>query len=165
MSLSSINRTLPRGFSLIEVLVALLILSFGVLGVAKMQLVGLRGTNDAYLQGQASLLVNSMAERIRANPYGLSEGAYLNLGYANLTCLSEKASCSDDMDGAAIDCTPAEMAQHDAVEWVCDVKTLIPGAIPGVTDSGGATLIQIGWSQLNIEGDEESKHVSIAVFN
>jgi len=56
-----------RGFSLIEVLVALLVLSIGLLGIASMQLVALRSTRSAYLNSVATIQVNAMLERLRAS--------------------------------------------------------------------------------------------------
>ena len=56
------------GFSMIELLVAMLIFSLGLLGMASLQVTGLRMTRDAELMGRASLYANSMADHIRANP-------------------------------------------------------------------------------------------------
>jgi len=57
-----------HGFSMIELLVAMLIFSIGLLGIASLQVTGMRMTRDAELMGRASLYVSSMAEKIRANP-------------------------------------------------------------------------------------------------
>lgn len=57
-----------QGFTLIEVLVTLAILSVGLLGLAALQIQGLRGTHDALLQTQAGVLTVAMAERLRAEP-------------------------------------------------------------------------------------------------
>jgi type IV pilus assembly protein PilV len=56
-----------HGFSMIELLVAMLIFSIGLLGIASLQVAGMRMTRDAELMGRASLYVSSMAEKIRAN--------------------------------------------------------------------------------------------------
>ncbi len=64
------------GFSLLEVLVALLILSVGLLGLAGLQVLGLRHTGNAYFRTQATLLANEMVERIHANPLGAVRGEY-----------------------------------------------------------------------------------------
>jgi len=57
-----------HGFSMIELLVAMLIFSLGLLGIVSLQVTGMRMTRDADLMGRASLYVSSMAEKIRANP-------------------------------------------------------------------------------------------------
>jgi len=67
----SLKNTLANkhyGFSMIELLVAMLIFSIGLLGIASLQVTGMRMTRDAELMGRASLYVGSMAEKIRANP-------------------------------------------------------------------------------------------------
>ena len=56
-----------QGFSLIEVLVAVLILSLGLLGVASLQIVSLRSTQDAYYRSIATVQLTAMIERLRAN--------------------------------------------------------------------------------------------------
>jgi len=59
------------GFSMIELLVAMLIFSIGLLGIVSLQVTGLRMTRDAELMGRASLYVSSIAEKIRASPSAL----------------------------------------------------------------------------------------------
>lgn len=69
--LTAASRSLPlsiRGASLIEALVALLVLCLGVLGVAGMQLTALRQTEAAAHAAQASLILLDASERVRANP-------------------------------------------------------------------------------------------------
>lgn len=58
---------MPQGFSLIEVLITLFILSLGLLGIAGLELTALRNTQDIYLQSVASTQLTAMAERLRAN--------------------------------------------------------------------------------------------------
>ena len=56
------------GFSLIEVLLALFILSVGLLGIAQMQLSSLHHTEEAYRQSIATIQLSSLSERLQANP-------------------------------------------------------------------------------------------------
>jgi type IV pilus assembly protein PilV len=62
-----------QGFSMIELLVAMLIFSIGLLGLASLQVTGLRMTRDAELMGRANLLASTMAEKIRAQPSALTD--------------------------------------------------------------------------------------------
>ena len=55
------------GFTLIEVLVALLIVALGMLGNAMLQLQGMRNSNDAYLRSQISMIASEIADKVRAN--------------------------------------------------------------------------------------------------
>lgn len=68
------NRT--RGFSLLEMLVALLILSFGLLGIAGLQATSLRNNTAAYMRTQANFLAYDMVDRMRANRDAAVAGSY-----------------------------------------------------------------------------------------
>ncbi len=57
-----------RGYSLIEVLIAMLILSFGILAITGLQLNALRSSYTAYLQSVAAVQLANMLDRLRANP-------------------------------------------------------------------------------------------------
>ncbi len=63
-----------KGFSLLEVLIALLILSVGLLGVVGMQLSGIKYTDEAYFHSLATTQLSSMMERLRANHSSESRG-------------------------------------------------------------------------------------------
>src|SRR5215510_11075504 len=60
-------RSLQRGLSMIEVLVAIVIISLGLLGMAGLQASGLRTSQSAFYRAQAAQFANDMAERMRAN--------------------------------------------------------------------------------------------------
>lgn len=68
ISHSSLAAARASGFTLIEVLVTLLVLSIGLLGLASLQLQGLSGTHAALLHTQAGVLAVDMAERLLAGP-------------------------------------------------------------------------------------------------
>ncbi len=69
------------GFSLIEVLVALVITAIGLLGLASLQLVSLRTQHNAFMRGQATQLNHDIIERMRGNCPAALAGAY-TLAYA-----------------------------------------------------------------------------------
>ena len=56
-----------HGFTLIEVLITLIIVSLGLLGLAGLQATGLRHNTSSYLRSQATFLAYDMADRVRAN--------------------------------------------------------------------------------------------------
>jgi type IV pilus assembly protein PilV len=95
-----------RGFSLIEVLVALVILSVGILGLAGLQFTALRGNQDAYVSTVATLQLIDAADRLRANPKGVSDGEYDSLN-------------EDTADPGCIEagCSPANLAAYDYWVW------------------------------------------------
>lgn len=113
-----------HGFTLLEVLIAVVILSIGLLGVAGLQAFGLRNNQDAYVRSQAAILAMDIAERMRANRAGVLAGAY-DLGAA-----AQNANCNN----AAVGCTPAELAGHDLYQWRKALLAALP--TPNPTDAG-----------------------------
>ncbi len=65
-----------RGFTLIEVLVAIVILSVGLLGLAGLQVSGLRNNQEAYLRSQATIIAEDVFDRMRANRAAAQNGDY-----------------------------------------------------------------------------------------
>jgi type IV pilus assembly protein PilV len=68
---------LERGTTLIETLVALLVLSIGLLGIAGMQLTSLQNNRGAHLRSQAQVLAYDIADRMRANREVALKGNYV----------------------------------------------------------------------------------------
>src|SRR5215510_14386609 len=102
----AMNKQLQRGVSIVEALVALVILSVGMLGVAGLYLESLRSNRTALSRTNAVALVNDMADRIRANRAGLA-----NYALASGTAPSGGSDC---LNGR---CTPAQLALYDQVRW------------------------------------------------
>lgn len=121
-----------HGFTLIEVLVSVLILAIGLLGLAGLQITGLRSVNNASLYTQGTLALNDMIERMRANPeavnpltVGADAFANIALGPATDCTIIPAPYCSQYNNGAnlnqvaAVSCTPAQMAAYDINVWFC----------------------------------------------
>ena len=107
-----------RGFSLIEVLVALLVLSIGLLGLAMLQIQGMRFTTDSYQRTQATLLAYDLMDRMRANKVGADAGAYC------LTTAAPADPCNTTASPALNDCgdiggctTKEDLAAYDLYKW------------------------------------------------
>ena len=111
------NRTLiasaPRqhGFSLIEVMVTLAIVSVAALGMAGLQTVTLRSSTNALLESQAATLAQDLTERIRANPAGDYTTAY------NMAANENMVGC----EGLEANCNANAMAQFDLLQWKCSL--------------------------------------------
>jgi len=71
-----------QGFTLLEVLIALLILSIGLLGLAALQTTSLRSNQMASMRTTATQLAYDMSDRMRANPAGVTAGEYVLAGGA-----------------------------------------------------------------------------------
>lgn len=119
------------GFNLIEVLLAFLILSVGLLGVAGLQTTAMKASHTAMLKTVAINKVQAMAERIRANSQAALLTYELGLGGAGTD-----RNCDDRGSPAASACTPAELADNDLFVWK---NSLTNGALP--TTDTDATIV------------------------
>lgn len=88
------------GVGLIEVLIAVIVLSIGFLAAAKMQIAGMRYSQNAYFLSQANFMLRDMTDRMRANIDGVRDGHYDNLvtatGTTNPTCFTTGAMCTTE---------------------------------------------------------------------
>jgi type IV pilus assembly protein PilV len=166
-----IDKTMKRptaGFTLVEILVTLVVMSIGMLGLSKLQLTSLRYNQNAYQRSMATQLAYDLSNRMRANKAGVVSGAYKSpTAQQNTDCLT--------LTG----CTPAEMAAHDMYEWLDaanpgSVARQLPGASatvcldstpqdgePGSTacdDLGSLYAIKIWW--VNNAGDVTYRFVT-----
>ena len=101
-----------RGFSLIEVMVTLVIISLAALGMASLQSVALRTSNHAFLESLAATLAQDVIERIRANP----DGDYTTI-FDEANPVGNLPSCK----GLNANCDAAAMVQHDLMDWKCSL--------------------------------------------
>ena len=122
-----------RGFSLVEVLVAIVVMSFGVLGMVGMQAFALQSNQEARLQGQAAVLARELAEMMRGNKVVGSDPSSTNNFYlgtftvGNLSMGSNASYCSGA--NALTPCaTPADVAKAEMTDWLNRVNTELPGA-------------------------------------
>lgn len=124
-----------RGFSLIEVLVALAILSFGMLGIAALQITGVRANQGAYLRSQATLIANDMAERMYANRIGTMATLYDTLNFTSGdACVAPAQICSAETGNAGANCTAAQMAAYDRYVVSCGLPDGAGNVLGGVDD-------------------------------
>lgn len=122
------------GFTLIEVLVAMLILAAGLLGLAGLQASGLRQNQNATFRSQATASAYDLADRIRANSGQI--GTYLAPAAAlNGNCLAVAGNC------------PAlQMANHDMAEWNAALLTMPGGGVGSIVQTApGVYTIYVNW--------------------
>ena len=129
----SANKHLKRGFSLIEVLIALVVLAIGLLGLATLQMTSLQFNSDAYLRSQATVLVYDIADRMRVNMTGVVAGNYTVAAETDAnTVVSTYATCG--ASGGTCDCTGtascsvANMALYDLGTWYDRLDKTLPGS-------------------------------------
>lgn len=117
------------GASLIEVLVAVFIVSVGLLGVARMELFAKNSNYEAIQRTTASMIANEMMQKIRSNPTQLASYVSQTVGSGSLTFPT--ANCKD----GTTDCTPAQVVAWDLYEW----EQLLVGSAEkaGSSNTGG----------------------------
>jgi type IV pilus assembly protein PilV len=128
------------GFSLIEALVSLIVISVGMIGIASLYGQGLTAGRVALSRTLAVNLASAMAESIRANPLALA-------AYAG-----PAAASGCDPTGAAT-CVPAVMAAHDLWVWNQAIQAQLPNASGQVTFVDGAPptyTITVAWDEVGL---------------
>lgn len=112
------SRQFSSGFSMIEVLVALLIISIGVLGYAGLQLRALVVTENAHYRTQAAAISQDIIERAAANPQQLQ--TYGSVGSWQVALSGALPNDWNSCVGASVNCSPAQMAASDIqqVRWM-----------------------------------------------
>jgi len=150
-------RRLPaRGLSLMESLIALLLLSFAALSYAALQMRGLSANHSALWRSKASLLAYDMSDRMRANRVGLADGRYNSL--LNVSA----PSC-----GSGNACSPANMALLDHAQWATTLADELPGgdgvvcldsspddgtgAAPACDGSGSMLVVKVFWRERGVD--------------
>ena len=129
-----------RGFTLVEALVALVVLSIGLLGIAALYLDSLRAGRDALLRTQALNLASDLADRVRANRMG--EASYAILAAETAVAV---AACK-----TTVGCTPADLALTDLAEWKNSINQLLPngtGEVRFIAAIPNRYEIVITWTQ------------------
>lgn len=120
----------PKGFSLLEILITIVVLSVGLMGVVSLQLKGAESTNSAYFRSQATLIADELAERMHVNSIAVSNNNYIDV-YISPTekyCDDNRPTpfCESELSSAAVSCSTAEMAVFDTYRAACDVGERLP---------------------------------------
>lgn len=111
---------LEQGFTLLEVLIAIVIVSIGLLTVASLQVVTQKANYDAVQRTTASLLANELAERMRTNPGTEADNNVLADYLVPTTAPLGGGSITTEPTPACISgapCSPAQLAARDLWEW------------------------------------------------
>lgn len=118
---TNLNQT---GMTLMEVLIAVMVFSIGLLGLASLQVTGLKLGSDSSLRSIATMQAIDMADRMRTNNTSFVLGAaspYNNPAgnlVGNPNCVGKSAAGAD----VDVQCTSAQMAQHDFYEWYGHIR-------------------------------------------
>ncbi len=114
-------RRAQKGVGIIEVLVALVVVSFGVLGMASLQLTGMKHSTGGLNRSKALLFSQSMAARIRMNSIAVANTVYAGMDSGSVNCAIPPApycqATAAKPDGES--CSPAELAVFDLYAVSC----------------------------------------------
>jgi type IV pilus assembly protein PilV len=125
-----IQASAQRGFSIVEAMVALLVLSIGMLGIAGLYVTTLRASGSALYRTHAVNLAADMADRIRANP---------TAGNAYADDVGADNGCVANAPGIAAACNPAALAADDVFRWQQQISGVLPDT-DGDPNTGPGTI-------------------------
>ncbi|MGA8708119.1 MAG: type IV pilus modification protein PilV [Steroidobacteraceae bacterium] len=126
-----------RGFSLIEVLVALIIIGVGMLGIAKIQALAYASTGTAAARSIAAIEASSLAAAMRANrDYWTTAAAggtqTITTAAANVTASTDGSLLAPGACGAAA-CNMQQLAAYDLKSWATSLNSALPGSSAIIT--------------------------------
>lgn len=149
------NRKQQSGVTLLEALIAFLVLSVGLLGMAGLQLTGMTMTNDSYFRSQATWMAYDILDRMRANYDTANTTAAYKIDYS--------AAAPSGSDCAASTCTEAEMATYDLGEWKNELAAKLPDGNGEITFADTSSVrtyvIAIRWD--DSRGESSPKELKI----
>ena len=126
-----------KGFSLLEVLIALVIMSVGMLGIAGLYMQSLQAGRTSMFRHHAINLASDVADRIRANPRA---GAAYAGGGQNNNCVDQDTDCNE-----------ADMAANDIFLWLDQADDTLPNGDVEITFNGGVVpptyQIRVVWDE------------------
>lgn len=136
------DRRRQSGLGMIEILVAVLILSIGLLGLAAMQVTSTKMTTQAQQKTQAILLAQDLIERVRANRDNAAD-------YDGLE-VTDADSCETDFNPDA-----GNVEANDEAEWTNGVRCLLGDGQADVTVNGSTVEVTLSWA-MRMDDDNKS---------
>jgi len=125
---ASATSKFQSGITMIEVLVATLILSIGLLGLAGLQANSLRANHSAYIRSQAILIAGDAMDRMRGNRSATLNGDYNQ----SLT--------------STVPTSTTTTAQHDLNAWMTNLTSILPSGAGGIScDTNDICSVTIQW--------------------
>lgn len=147
-----------RGITLIESLVAIVVMALGILGILGVQMRTLTDTQTSVRRAQAIRLIEDMGERMKANPSAL---ANLNSYVTNFAATPTVPDCSGG-------CTAANLATYDVAVWKRTVRENLPlgkasiFVAPGETNGNRRQLgVIVAWRENERDGMSDTDKAAI----
>ncbi len=137
------------GFTLIEVLVSMIILAVGLLGLANLQVFGLKNSQSSFNRSQASLLAYDIADRMRAN---ITEARkFSTSAYITTTTPSVQTACNE----VSTSCTTGKMAQNDLYQWKETLSTTLPSGTGSIAYTNSIYTITVSWVEKRPQNESD----------
>jgi type IV pilus assembly protein PilV len=127
-----------HGFSMVEMLVTVLVLSLGLLGLAGMQINALKSSHGAQLHNQATALSYEIGERIRSNRSVIQQGGYDILYGA-------QPATAPNCEAAS--CDAAAMADYDLGQWKAALATQLPAGEGAISHLDTLVTVRVFWDE------------------
>ena len=133
-----------NGFTLLEVMIAMVIFSIGLLGLAGIQATALQNNNSAYTRTVTMQLAYNMADVLRASTN--NEGV-ITATYDTVTTAIPAAptSCVQPNGGGAPDCTETALANFEIYHWKKRIEKELPSGLGSILKTGDVYTITIMW--------------------
>lgn len=154
------GRHKESGFTLIEALIALLIVMIGLLGVAGMQALAIHNSTQAHIRSLASLDAHGLASIMRSNHAYWSD-ATAAPSPVSITASGVTQNLAAVTDCSATSCTAAQSAAYSLNQWAQALQDLPSGATATITraavtsTSPSAYLITLRWTEKNMKAKNQ----------
>ncbi len=132
-----------RGFTLIEVMIAMLVMSLGLLGIAATLVTAMHSATSNYLKQQAVQTAYDMADRMRSN---FKAASTPNSSNPYIVAMTPPAAGTPSPDCSAAVCTATNMAAYDVWQWKTSLKNNLPGGLGSISvipDPATSTMAQV----------------------
>lgn len=159
------NKQMQHGFSMLEILVSVVVISIGLLGLAGLQATSLKANAGAYERTQASILAQDILDRMQANFVGVQAGDYNLIAYDPTRTTPSCASATPPV------CTnSADRADLDAIEWFEQLAARLPsgtglvtnGKAAGVSGEDTQFLVVVSWDDRSKTGNTGTNNCTLS---
>lgn len=137
-----------HGFTMIEILIAFVILSVGVLGLAGLQGASIKSSNTAYMRTVATNQIYDFAERMRSNSKGFNLA--IDGGddvYNQLSGIQAIPNCNIATKLPSAGCTTNQLAIRDIALWNTENARVLPNGQGTVRRAGQSFIITVSWDE------------------
>jgi len=139
------------GIAMLEVLITIVILAFGALGLASLQLTSMKYNKESAGRSKATLLAVELSDRMRANRQGVVAASYSrNEGY---TAALADVPASPGCGSGGTECNSTQLAALDISDWLTDVAAALPsgtGAIVPIANNYAGYNIVVMWVEKSL---------------